>query len=61
MASVNAFLQNLYFYATENNDEFRNHMLVETLLIPRLLLPYLDRCVLREDPEQPRRGLQGDA
>ncbi len=46
VASVNAFLQNLYFYATENNDEFRNHMLVETLLIPRLLLPYLDRCVL---------------
>ena len=46
VSSVNAFLQNLYFYATENNDEFRNHMLVETLLIPRLLLPYLDRCVL---------------
>ena len=46
VASVNAFLQNLYFYATENNDEFRNHMLVETSLIPRLLLPYLDRCVL---------------
>ena len=46
VASVNAFLQNLYFYATENNDEFRNHMLVETLLIPRMILPYLDRCVL---------------
>eukprot|EP00605_Chrysophyceae_sp_TOSAG23-4_P001862 GSChrysophyteH1.ASY1.ANO1.2054.1 assembled CDS len=46
VASVHAFLQNLYFYATENNDEFRHHMLVETLLIPRLILPYLDRCVL---------------
>ena len=46
VASVHAFLQNLYFYATENNEEFRHHMLVETLLIPRLILPYLDRCVL---------------
>ena len=42
VASVNAFLQNLYFYATEHNDEFRNHMLVETLLIPRLLLSRSD-------------------
>ena len=41
-----AFPQNLYFYASENNEEFRRHMLVETLLIPRLVLPYLDRCVL---------------
>ena len=46
VASVHSFLQNLYFYATENNEEFRHHMLVETLLIPRLILPYLDRCVL---------------
>ena len=46
VVSVHAFLQNLYFYATENNEEFRRHMLVETLLIPRLILPYLDRCVL---------------
>ena len=46
VGSVHAFLQNLFFYATTNNDEFRRHMLVETLLIPRLVLPYLDRCVL---------------
>ena len=46
VVSVHAFLQNLYFYASENNEEFRRHMLVETLLIPRLVLPYLDRCVL---------------
>ena len=38
-------LQNLYFYASESNEEFRKHMLVETLLIPRLVLPYLDRYV----------------
>jgi len=38
VVSVHAFLQNLYFYASENNEEFRNHMLVETLLIPRLVL-----------------------
>lgn len=43
--SVHSFLQNLYFYASENNDEFRRHMLVDTLLIPRLILPYLNCCV----------------
>jgi hypothetical protein len=46
VASVHAFLQNLYFYASQNNEEYRRHLLVETLLIPRLVLPYLDRCVL---------------
>jgi len=35
VVSVHAFLQNLYFYASQNNEEFRSHMLVETLLIPR--------------------------
>lgn len=45
VVSVHAFLQNLYFYTSGRNDEFRSHMLVETLLIPRLVLPYLDRCV----------------
>ena len=43
--SVHAFLQNLYFYASHNHDEFRRHMLVDTLLIPRLILPYLNCCV----------------
>lgn len=42
---VHTYLQNLYFYATENNDEFRLHMLMDTLLIPRLILPYMDRCI----------------
>jgi hypothetical protein len=41
--SVHAFIQNLYFYASHNNEEYRRHLLVETLLIPRLILPYLDR------------------
>lgn len=40
---VHSYLQNLYFYASTNNDEFRLHMLMDTLLIPRLILPYLDR------------------
>jgi hypothetical protein len=40
---VHAFLQNLYFYATENTEEYRRHMLMETLLVPRLVLPYLDK------------------
>jgi hypothetical protein len=38
-----SFPQNLYFYATECIEEYRRHMLMETLLIPRLVLPYLDR------------------
>ena len=42
---VHSFLGNLYFYATRRSDEFRQHMLADTLLIPRLILPYLDRCV----------------
>eukprot|EP00598_Pedospumella_elongata_P004268 CAMPEP_0184977100 /NCGR_PEP_ID=MMETSP1098-20130426/7851_1 /TAXON_ID=89044 /ORGANISM="Spumella elongata, Strain CCAP 955/1" /LENGTH=765 /DNA_ID=CAMNT_0027500049 /DNA_START=110 /DNA_END=2407 /DNA_ORIENTATION=- len=46
ITAVHAFLQNLYFYATENIEEYRRHMLMETLLIPRLVLPYLDRCVI---------------
>jgi hypothetical protein len=41
---LSVYSQNLYFYATQNTDEFRRHMLMETLLIPRLILPYLDRC-----------------
>jgi hypothetical protein len=46
VASVHAFLQNLYFYAETNTEEYRRHMLMETLLVPRLILPYLDRCVI---------------
>jgi len=46
VTSVHAFLQNMYFYASQNNDEYRRHMLMDTLLIPRLILPYLDRCVM---------------
>jgi hypothetical protein len=51
--------QNLYFYAAHSDDEFKQHMLSETLLVsmttsqelvriclqvPRLLTPYLERC-----------------
>lgn len=46
VASVHAFLQNLYFYASERTEEYRRHLLMETLLIPRLVLPYLDKCVI---------------
>ena len=34
-----------YFYATRRSDVLRQHMLADTLLIPRLVLPYIDRCV----------------
>jgi hypothetical protein len=33
IVSVNAFLQNLYFYATQRNDEYRQHLLSDTLLV----------------------------
>lgn len=33
IVSVNAFLQNLYFYATHRNDEYRQHLLSDTLLV----------------------------
>eukprot|EP00600_Ochromonadales_sp_CCMP1393_P006441 CAMPEP_0174969156 /NCGR_PEP_ID=MMETSP0004_2-20121128/8576_1 /TAXON_ID=420556 /ORGANISM="Ochromonas sp., Strain CCMP1393" /LENGTH=636 /DNA_ID=CAMNT_0016218555 /DNA_START=144 /DNA_END=2051 /DNA_ORIENTATION=- len=46
ISSVHAFLQNLYFYATTNTVEYRRHMLMETVLITRLVLPYLDKCVI---------------
>eukprot|EP01040_Poterioochromonas_malhamensis_P016992 gene16992-19430_t len=65
VASVHAFLQNLYFYSTERTEEFRRHLLMETLLIPRLILPYLDRCVihatiLNTRAEAYRDMLEGD-
>lgn len=65
VSSVHAFLQNLYFYATENTEEYRRHLLMETLLIPRLVLPYLDRCVihatiLNTRAEAYRDMLEGD-
>ena len=43
--SVHTFLQNLYFYATQNNDLYRHYLLEDTLLIPRLILPYLSKSV----------------
>ena len=39
-------LKNLYFYASERTEEYRRHLLMETLLVPRLVLPYLDQCVI---------------
>lgn len=46
VAAMHSFLQNLYFYAVQNTEEYRRHLLMETLLVPRLVLPYLDRCVI---------------
>lgn len=44
VAAIHEFLQNLYHYAAQDTATFRTHILTETLLIPRLILPYLDRC-----------------
>jgi len=45
IVSIHTFMQNLYFYATQNTEKYRQHMLADTLLVPRLILPYLDRCI----------------
>ncbi|GMH54787.1 hypothetical protein TrVE_jg303 [Triparma verrucosa] len=46
ITAVFHFLQNLYTYAgPEKADVYRQHLLADTLLVPRLLLPYLNRCV----------------
>ncbi|KAJ1453539.1 hypothetical protein M885DRAFT_524007 [Pelagophyceae sp. CCMP2097] len=47
IACVHSFVQNLYFYASHRCNDYRQHLLTDTLLIPRLILPYLDRSVLR--------------
>lgn len=66
VSSVHAFLQNLYFYGTRNIEEYRKHLLMETMLIPRLILPYLDRCVIQATilntrAEAYKDMLEGDA
>ena len=39
-------MQNLYSFAgPERADVYRQHLLADTLLVPRLILPYLNRCV----------------
>ncbi|CAM9297046.1 unnamed protein product [Ectocarpus sp. 4 AP-2014] len=54
--SVHIFMQNLYHYATQNTDFYRQHMLSDTLLVPRLVLPYLDQCVRQARLLCHRRG-----
>jgi len=43
--AVHEYLQNLYTYATVNVAPFRQHLLADTLLVPHLIIPYLDRYV----------------
>ena len=43
--SIHGFIQNLYNYASTDTEAYRTHLLCDTLLIPRLVLPYLDKCV----------------
>jgi hypothetical protein len=42
--SVNLFVCNLFTYATRSTERFRSHLLSETILVPRLILPYLQRA-----------------
>lgn len=43
--SIHCFIQNLYNYATRSTDVLQSHLLSETVLVPRLILPYLDMCM----------------
>lgn len=43
IACVHSFLQNMYFYATSKTEVYRHHLLCDTPLIQRLVLPYLER------------------
>ena len=43
IACVHSFLQNMYFYATSKTEVYRRHLLCDTPLIQRLVLPYLER------------------
>ena len=45
VAAVHEFVQNLYHYAMLRAEEYRSHLLCDTLLVPHLILPYLDQCV----------------
>jgi len=45
IVAVHSFLQNLYLFACDDTDEFRHHILCDTLFIPQLVIPYLDRCI----------------
>lgn len=41
---IQTFLQNLYFFASDNTESFRMHLLTESMLIPRIILPYINSC-----------------
>ena len=46
ICAVFSFLQNLYNFAGADKAQvYRQHLLADTLLVPRLVLPYLNRCV----------------
>ena len=45
VAAVHEFILNLYQYAMLRAEEYRSHLLCDTLLVPHLILPYLDQCV----------------
>jgi hypothetical protein len=46
---IHQFLQNLYFYGTGSSEAYRQHLLADTMLVPRLVLPYLERCVMHAE------------
>jgi hypothetical protein len=46
LASVNGFLHNIYLYGTKGTAEYQQHLLSDTTLITRLLMPYLELCVV---------------
>jgi hypothetical protein len=45
VVAIHSFLQNLYLFACDDTDEFRHYILCDTLFVPQLVIPYLDRCI----------------
>jgi hypothetical protein len=45
VAAVHSFLENLYLYGCGETEKFRTYLLTDTLLVPHVVIPYLERCV----------------
>ena len=45
IGAVHSFLQNIYLYGCSDTEAFRAYLLAETLMVPHVVIPYLERCV----------------
>ena len=45
IAAVNSFIENMYLYGCGETETFRAYLLTDTLLVPQVVIPYLEACV----------------